>query len=110
MNDAERREGSGSPPTVIMRAYQGMDDYLKQKLQKIGLGMVIVGIGAPMGIEPFIPLSWIYWFFAGCVVILGACLLWPPIGIWFGNFVVSFVTKVRPSTKDVLMPDRRGDP
>jgi len=104
-----RREDGGGPPTVIMRAYQAMDERLKRLLQKIGLGMVTVGIVAPMAIEPFRPLSWVYWTFAAGVVVLGACLLWPPIGIWFGNFIISAAVKLRPSAKNVLQPDRRGN-
>jgi hypothetical protein len=108
VSEVERRGGNGSPPTVIMLAYQAMDADLKRLLQKVGIGLVIFGVVMPMAIEPFIELSWVYWTFSLVVLVIGTCLLWPPIGIWVGNLLAGLAVKLVPATKDVLMPDRRA--
>ena len=106
----KRSGGRGSPPTVLMVAYQRMDPDLKKLLQKVGIGMIIFAVGMPMAIEPFVPLSWIYWAFSMCVVGLGACFVYLPIGIWFGNLITGLVVKVIPALRGKLhAPDRRGE-
>ena len=105
----QRRSGNGSPPTVLMVAYQRMDPDLKKLLQKVGAGMIAFGIAMPMVGELFIPLSWVYWLFAAGVVMLGACFMYLPIGIWFGNFLGGLAVKVIPALRGKLAPDRRGD-
>ena len=107
---AERRSREGSPPTVLMLAYQRMDPDLKKLLQKVGAGMIAFGIAMPMVGELFIPLSWVYWLFAAGVVMLGACFMYLPIGIWFGNFLGGLAVKVIPALRGKLhVEDRRGD-
>lgn len=104
----ERRSRSGSPPTVLMVAYQSMDPELKRLLQRAGLALIAFGIGMPMIAELFVSLWWGYWLFASGVVILGACLLYMPLGIWFGNFVGGLAAKLIPALRDKLHVDRRG--
>ena len=106
--EAERRGGNGSPPTVLMVAYRNMDPETKRLLQKIGVGMIAFGMVMPMAIEPFIPLSWVYWGFSITVVSLGACFVYLPIGIWFGNLIGGLAVKLAPSLGSKFHVDRRG--
>ena len=101
------RSGNGSPPTVLMVAYQNMEPETKKLLQKLGVGMIAFGIALPMVGELFIPLSWVYWLFAGCVVVLGACFVYLPIGIWFGNLVTGLTVKVIPALRGKLITEDR---
>ena len=105
----EKRSGGGSPPTVLMVAYQRMDPDLKKLLQKVGIAMIAFGIAMPMVAELFMPLSWVYWLFAGGVVMLGACFMYMPIGIWFGNFLGGLAVKLIPALRGKLHVDRRAD-
>ena len=108
--EGQRRSGNGSPPTVLMVAYQNMDAETKRLLQKVGVIMIGFAVAMPMAIEPFIQLSWVYWAFSLAVVGLGACFVYLPIGIWFGNFLGGLAVKVIPALRGKLhVEDRRGD-
>ena len=104
----ERRSGNGSPPTVLMLAYQNMDPILKRLMQRVGIVLILFSVGMPMLIEPFVELSWIYWAFALAVTVLGVCLLYMPLGIWFGNTLGGLAVKLRPGLKGKFHSDRRG--
>jgi len=107
---SERREDDGSPPTLILQSYQAMGSRGRTRLRKIGGVMIGVGIVPPMAIEPFRPLHWVYWVFAGLVALAGLCLLWPEMGLVLLDRIGKVLARFLPSKKlsDVLTPERRA--
>lgn len=105
----ERRADRGTPPTIIMQSYQAMEPEDKRRLQKLGLGLTVFGVGMPMAIEPFVVLSWVYWTFSGLVAVAGICLLWPAGGFFLLDRIARTLARFIPSKKveEVLRPERR---
>lgn len=111
MSDAqpERRSRDGTPPTIVMQSYTDMTVGEKRQLRRLGFGMVVFGVGMPMGIEPFVSLHWVYWLFAGLVAVVGLMLLWPAAGFVVLDRLVAAAAKILPALRDVVRPERRDD-
>lgn len=101
------RRSDGSPPTFVMQAYQSLDADSRKRFQIWGARMIAIGVVMPMAIEPFVPLSWVYWAFSLVIVVIGVCLAWLPFGVWLGNLLAGLAVKLVPRARNVLAPDRR---
>ena len=92
-----------------MQAYEAMDTDDRNRLEIMGVGMIVVGGGVPVVAGIFYELSIAYWVFAGALASIGVCFLFPALGTWFIDAAMKLVAKVVPSMRDKIKPDRRGD-
>ena len=106
----EKRKSDGTPPTIILQSYQAMGPDGRRRLRKVGGCMLLFGIGMPMAIEPFLPLSWVYWTFSGFVAIAGLCLVWPEGGFFLLDKIANVLARFLPSKKlaEAVKPERRA--
>lgn len=108
MGDTEedRRAERGGPPTVIMQAFTDMESDDRNRLEKLGVAMIIVGGGTPVVAGVFYELSYSYWMFAAAVAVVGVCFLFPALGVWFLDRLLKLAARA-PMLKSKVQPDRR---
>ena len=103
----DRREGSGSPPTVIMQAFREMDADDKNKMERVGYGMITL-VGAVVAAGIFYDMAISYLIFVGCFGLVGVCLIFPVLGAYVMDLVAKVTISVAPSLRPRLTIDKRG--
>ena len=106
-NENDKRIDSSGPPTIIMRTYNEMDEDDKNRLEKLGVGMIVFAGGIPIIAGIFIDLSLAYWLFSASIASLGVCFLFPALGVWFIDVALKVIAMVVPAMKEKVRPDRR---
>lgn len=104
----EQRKSNAGPPTLLVQSYDRMGHDGRKRLRKIGSALLLCGVGMPMTIEPFIPLSWVYWTFSGFVSLVGLVFIWPEAGIWLFGAIPNVLARFWPKGADALKPERRA--
>lgn len=80
-----RRADPAQSPTIIMQAFDRMDDADKTRLERLGVGMIVVAGGVPLVAGIWYDLSYSYWAFSAGIATLGTTFCFPALGVMLGD-------------------------
>ena len=80
-----RRADPAQSPTIIMQAFDRMDEADKTRLERLGVGMIVVAGGIPLIAGVWYNLSYAYWAFSAGIATLGVTFCFPALGVMLGD-------------------------